>query len=304
MTSYQGDRPDREAWTIVALKLADSPSLRQSCPICQSESVLGTWRLMDPFSRKTVFELVCEQCRTHTEVEDKLPLHAPICWPLALLPKVVEALQERFEAKRRQIGEQMQSIPAASFAMHEKWIQAGWNGTTYKWHPRSEQPPLIGLTFRNEAAGLEIFRDAEKTMNHEDRFEEIRISIIEGSESIQESRPGYSVHICPEPDALEGRATMNDFVVDPNWFPFLGQWNRHYPILGKEPLLKRFKEEFALHGEYMLAPVFRGPDGQSYIEYKLGIVKNAIHFRNLSDISEENDIDSMSHLLPHMIVAP
>ena len=95
--------------------------------------------------------------------------------------------------------------------------------------------------FDNVEARLEIFRDADRQMNQEDRFEEIRLCIIEGAVPGQEHRPGYSVHLCADPDALAAHATFDDFVVDPTIVPFLGQWNRRYPVPGAPPLLPRFK---------------------------------------------------------------
>jgi hypothetical protein len=141
-------------------------------------------------------------------------------------------------------------------------------------------------------------------MNHEDRFEEIRVSIIEGAVPGQEQRPGYSVHICADPEALAAHATMDDLVVDPSIVPFLGQWNRHYPEPGAPPLLARFKDEFEKHGEFLLAPTIRRADGKLYIEHALGIVKNIISFRQLADISAPDDPDVAALLLPQLIVPP
>jgi hypothetical protein len=141
----------------------------------------------------------------------------------------------------------------------------------------------MGLIFDNAEAGL-IFREAKRQMNHEDRFEEIRVSIIDGAAPGEEQRSGYSVHICVDPEALAAQATAKDFVIDPSIVPFLGQWNRHYPVPGQPKLLARFKQEFAKHNEFLPAPVTRRADGQLWCNPELGIIKNVIHFRQLSDI--------------------
>jgi hypothetical protein len=163
-----------------------------------------------------------------------------------------------------------QRLPAVAFGCSSLWTNAKWNATTFQWHPTSQAPPIMGLVFDNAEAALEIFREGKRQMNHEDRFEEIRISIIEGSVP-EEQRPGYSVHICADPEALAAHATAEDFVIDPSIIPFLGQWNRHYPVPGQPNLLGRFKQEFAKHNEFLLAPVTRRADGQLWCTPELGI---------------------------------
>jgi hypothetical protein len=141
-------------------------------------------------------------------------------------------------------------------------------------------------------------------MNHADLLDEIRISIIEGQVQGENARPGYSIHISPDPDAVLGRATMNDLVMDSKLLPLFGHWNRHYPVPGNPSLLNRFKQEYERHGEFMLAPVVRRNDGQDYMDYRLGIVKKRIQFRNLSDIVDETDIDALAHVVPLFSSAP
>lgn len=195
-------------------------------------------------------------------------------------------------------------MPAAAFTTHPLWSQARWSATTFQWHPKSEAPPIMGLVFDNAEAGKEIFREAERQMNHEDRFEEIRVSIIEGTVPGEERRPGYSVHICADPEALAAHATAADFVVDPSIVPFLGQWNRHYPIPGMPPLLTRFKREFAKHEEFLLAPVTKRADGRLWCSPELGIIKNIINFRYLSQVTESDDPDAAALVLPQLITPP
>jgi hypothetical protein len=108
------------------------------------------------------------------------------------------------------------------------------------------------------------------------------------------------VHISPDPEALAARATAEDFVIDQQVVPFLGQWNRHYPILGDPQMLPRFKEEYAHHKEFMLAPVVRKQDGQLWFECELGIIKNLIEFRQLPDVTSD-DPDAAALVLPSLI---
>jgi hypothetical protein len=69
-------------------------------------------------------------------------------------------------------------------------------------------------------------------------------------------------------------------------------------------LLARFQEEFAKHQEFLLAPVTRRADGQLYTDPMLGIIKNVIHFRRLSDITTADDPDAAALLLPQFITPP
>jgi hypothetical protein len=217
---------------------------------------------------------------------------------------VAQAIAKEAESIAARVQQHVKTMPAAAFTTHPLWAKAKWSATTYKWHPASETPPVMGLVFENVEAGLEIFREAERQMNHEDRFEEIRLSIIEGTVPGQEHRPGYSIHICADPDALAAHATFDDFVVDPSIVPFLGQWNRHYPVPGAPRLLARFKEEFETHKEFLLAPAIPRADGKLYMEPMLGIIKNVVFFRQLSDITTPDDTDAAALLLPQFVTPP
>ncbi len=217
---------------------------------------------------------------------------------------MAESLQQESDAISAKVQKHVQAMPAAQFTTHPLWAEAKWSATTYQWHPTGDAPPVMGLVFDNVDAGLQIFRDAERQLNHEDRFEEIRIAIIEGQVDGQEHRPGYSVHVCADPDALCGHATMADLVVDPYIVPFLGQWNRHYPVPGTPSLLPRFKAEFERHQEFLLAPTVIRADGQRYMVPELGIVKNILLFRDLSEITSSDDTDAAAHLIPELIVPP
>jgi hypothetical protein len=189
------------------------------------------------------------------------------------------------------------SMPVASFTTSPLWREARWRATTFRWHRESIAPPKMGLVFENAEAGKELFRKLERAYNHIDRFEELRISIIEGSPLGQQ--PGYTVHICPDPDALAMHATGEDIVLDTELTIRLGRWNRMYPIPGAPPLLPRFKEEFAKHGEFLLAPVTRGADGQNYFSSELGFIKHSIEFRDLSEIGK-NDPDARALTMPQL----
>jgi hypothetical protein len=215
------------------------------------------------------------------------------------IPAAQTAIEKHLALMAKKIEPYTKSMPAVAFTTNPLWREARWTATTFRWHPTSEAPPVMGIVFENAVAGKQLFHELEKQTNHSDRFEEIRVCIIEGSAPGQ--KPGYTVHICPDPEALAMHATGEDVVVDQTIVPFLGQWNRMYPIPGSQPLLPRFKEEFARHKEFLLAPVVRREDGQNYVEVKLGIMKNSIEFRDLSEIIQRDDIDAAALVLPTLI---
>lgn len=297
------DEAFASAWTEAAVAACRSPLARVQCPMCGADAVSGQWNLLELRSRETAVDLHCSACDARESVRIPLPEGAAPCWPFERFPAVAEAIEHEIQAFAEKVQQHVQSMPAAAFTTHPLWAEANWSATTYQWHPTSAAPPVMGLVFDNEQAGLEIFRAAEQSMNHEDRFEEIRIAIIEGAVPGQEQRPGYSVHICADPEALAAHATTEDFVVDAAVTPFLGQWNRHYPVPGAPPLLPRFKAEFEKHQEFLLAPTVRR-NGQLYMEPRLGIVKSVILFRQLTDIELPEDVDAAALALPALITPP
>jgi hypothetical protein len=156
----------------------------------------------------------------------------------------------------------------------------------------------MGIVFNDAEKGKDLFRAFAKSINHSDRFEELRISIIEGSSEGQQH--GYSVHLGPEMEMLQAMATAEDIEITNATMPFFGQVQRMYPIPGQPNLLARFKQEFAKHQQYMIAPVTRRADGQLWCNPDLGIIKSVIHFRELKDI-QEDDIDAIALALPALI---
>ncbi len=291
-------------WTEIAVAACQSPFAPVKCPLCGAMTVSGEWNLHSAKSRETSVDLHCSACGARVSVQIVLPERAAACWPFERFPLVAQAIADEAELLVARIRQHVKAMPAAVFATHPLWAKAKWSAMTYKFHPTSEAPPIMGLIFENVEAGLEIFREAERQMHHDDQMDEIRVSIIEGPVPGQEHRRGYSVHICADPDALSARATMEDFVVDPSIVPFLGQWSRNYPVPGDPPMLAKFKEEFDKHREFMLAPTIRRNDGKLYMEPTLGIVKNTVLFRQLSDITAPDDIDSAALMLPQLITPP
>src|SRR5688572_12141460 len=231
--------PSPFEWQSAASHLLRSPNVPVECPACHAGQISAGWHLVDLRSRLAEMDLSCSSCSAHAELRVTLPLDAPGFFPVERQSKLGSIVQEQLASIGARIRQHAKPMPATAFTTHPRWSEARWSATTFQWHPTSEAPPIMGLVFDNAEAAREIFREGERQMNHTDRFEEIRVSIIEGPVPGQEERPGYTVHISPDPDALAAHATAEDFVVDQNVIPFLGQWNRHYPVPGMPALLPK-----------------------------------------------------------------
>ena len=81
-----------------------------------------------------------------------------------------EVLREELVSIANRIQQHAKTMPAAAFTTHPLSSEASWSATTFRWHPTGEAPPIMGLVFDNADAGKEIFREAERQMNHADRF--------------------------------------------------------------------------------------------------------------------------------------
>lgn len=178
------------------------------------------------------------------------------------------------------------------FIADPRWARAHWSATTFRWHPRSQAPAVMGLVFDNALAGQDLFSGWVAEHGNADPLDEIRVAIIEGD--IDGLRPGYTVHLSGDIEGIFARATTEGVVV-PDPLPWMSRVNRMHPVPGSPPMLARFKEEFTKHGEYLLAPVTRRVDSQLWFDVELGIVKRKVHFRHVSEIAD-NDVDSIVKL--------
>lgn len=175
-------------------------------------------------------------------------------------------------------------LPAAAWVVDSRWHQAKWKATCYQFDPAGECPPVMGLAFDNSEKGRELFRSWTAVNGNRDELEEIRITVIEGE--IPGERPGYFVHISPDPENSMVRATAEGIVIDEIPLSLLAQVQRMHPVPGAVPMLPRFKELSQKHGEFLLAPVSPRQDGKLWADLECGIVKTAIHFRNIAELDD------------------
>jgi hypothetical protein len=172
------------------------------------------------------------------------------------------------------------------------WNAAEWKATAVIIAPVG--PPMLGIAFSNEAPARNIFEKWRKRYGENDAFEELRVSIIEGTVS---GESGYSVHIGSDPDAVIKR--LKDAGYDPTegLHFFVSRINRMNPAPDSKNLAV-FKERFKQSKNYILLPAIISPDKMSMRPlFELGIHKTKIHFRTASEIGV-NDIDSVIFKLP------
>ncbi len=197
------------------------------------------------------------------------------------------------------------NLPAIRFLGCDRWGETGWSGTTFRWHPAGEAPPVMGLVFDDDSAGQSIFNEWVALAGNQDPYEELRVTIIEGE--IADTQPEYIVLLCPDPANTLVHATAEGASFDIEQISGLCRANKMDFLPDSPPMLPRFKEECAKHGEFLLAPVTRRDDGQMYFDVNLGIVKKKIEFRSVEGILAELkgqgiDVEAIAKMLAEQAV--
>jgi len=105
------------------------------------------------------------------------------------------------------------------------WNKAKWRATFFSYVPN--QPPILGLAFRNKDAAIKIFEGWHERYGSNDDYEELRISIVEGE--IEGEEPGYSVHITGDPDNAIKRFKDAGYEFDDDIFMSISRLNRMNP---------------------------------------------------------------------------
>jgi hypothetical protein len=170
----------------------------------------------------------------------------------------------------------------------ELWDQARWKGTVFG--TAEKAPPFMGILFKNEQAGQEIFREWIQRYGRRDEFEELRVAIIEGD--IKGEEPGYSIHIGQDMDNTFERYRHAGLTVNKeSYVVSMSRIHRMNP----EPTsthLARFKEAFRAFNSYSLLPFGIAKDGTLQPFFEMSIEKSQIHFRRSEDIRQD-DVDSV-----------
>jgi len=169
------------------------------------------------------------------------------------------------------------------------WDQAIWSGVVYGHDPELREPPTFGLFFRDTDAAEQIFVDLRERLGRFDKYNELRISIIEG-DAPGKPPGGYTVHIGSNVENIYRRADAEGIDIPKPYVMILSR--THY--MTPEPRstnLAVFRRRFEEFGSFLLAPVIQREGGFVWAD-SLAIHKRNIEFRKLSDIKSKNDPDS------------
>jgi hypothetical protein len=178
----------------------------------------------------------------------------------------------------------MEQIFFQSFIDVDKWNLARWRATAFFCDLKGSNPPCLGLVFENIEAGRQIFTDWIERLGTTDRFEELRISIIEGE--ILGDEPGYSIHISSDPLHTENRLRANGQVFEPDCVVLISRMLRM--LSPDSPHLRIFKEQVRKHKTYSIFPV----SAQLQPQVDCAVDKTEIHFRLTSEITG-TDVDAV-----------
>ncbi len=180
---------------------------------------------------------------------------------------------------------------ARQFCDNPLWDGALWIATTYRWHPTSEAPPVMGLIFANWVAGVNLFRAWTESQGNADPQDDIRLAVIEGD--IPGQAAGYSIRISSAQADWE-------FVQKKRATPSRVQ--RMHPLPDNPDMLQEFKREYRKHGEFLLAPIVQRDEDELYFNVQVGVIKRECVFRHVSEIHEEEP-DAVA-LVPEIVGWP
>lgn len=168
----------------------------------------------------------------------------------------------------------------------DQWNKAKWRAVVFAANGKSA--PYMGFAFEDRQAAINIFKEWKERFNSRDRYDEIRISIIEGDIVGQEY--GYTVHINTNIENILSKCKENNLQPESTLVMTVGRYNRMNPQRDSKNL-EQFKEEFNRYLSYKIFPVFINKQKQLELLWDYAIEKTEIFFRNVNDILD-NDIDA------------
>lgn len=168
----------------------------------------------------------------------------------------------------------------------ETWDNAIWRGAAFCLNKANDEPPCFMLPFINEKYARRIFEDWINLFGREDKYEELRIAIIEGD--IPGEEKGYSIHIGSNFDRILQRCDRDGINVDEKLFMTLSRIHRANPTDGFK-MFNLFKEQYFTHRKYILMPcIINELSKEIKPIFSLGIQKRELVFRNVKDISDDD----------------
>src|SRR5437667_2301679 len=164
-----------------------------------------------------------------------------------------------------------------------EWDKAKWSGTVFIYDPEGQkkQIPGLGIGFVDFDAGKQIFEGWIKRVGHIDKFEEIRVSIIEGP--LPGKPDGYTVLISSNPENTIRRKQQTDPEFKPTDIMLLSNMHRMNPSAGSQNL-EKFKRAFKDFEFYRLFPAHVANYQIEDMDVSLYVEKREIHFVHTSEI--------------------
>lgn len=168
----------------------------------------------------------------------------------------------------------------------EAWNKAVWRGAAYLLSPENKYPPCFMLPFLNEEYAKKIFQDWIYLFGKKDKFEELRIAIIEGD--IPGEEKGYSIHISSNLDRVIQRCDKEGINLDENFIMTISRIHRANPI-DNFRMYNKFKHHYKTHRKYILMPCVLNEATQKIKPlFEYGIEKRELIIRHVSEIGEHD----------------
>jgi hypothetical protein len=178
-------------------------------------------------------------------------------------------------------------VLVTSFIDPPLWDRAGWLGVAWGNVPDS-QLPLCILLFKNKEPAETIFKGWQKRLTTNDRFNELRLSVIEGRNNAGVS--GYWFHITSELSKVPRRFGEDGKYQDPAAFVSISRVHWMEQAAGTSNLDRYFRPVYARTKAFRLVPaIMKGREVG--ILAPLSIEKTVIHLRKKEDIKPPSDID-------------
>jgi hypothetical protein len=200
----------------------------------------------------------------------------------------VASFEQRLHERKIKAGETptIPTNPRAFFQIFTdpiEWDKARWSGTVFIYDQQGldKQIPGLGIGFADFETGKRIFEGWIKRVGQVDKFEEIRVSIIEGP--IPNKPDGYTVLISSNPENTIKRKQQTDPTFNPTNVMLLSRMH-HMNSSPESPNLRMFKKAFEDFGYYRLFPAHVVNNEIHGMELSLYVEKREIHFVHSSEI--------------------
>lgn len=164
------------------------------------------------------------------------------------------------------------------------WDNARWRGAGFLL--RRLSLPILLLIFTNEKYAIEIFKDWIDMLGRYDKYEDIRIVLVEGN--VPGETAGYYVVVSSNLDEAVKRAEASGLSKDELILLTPSRFTRANPT-DNFKVFNRFKEDYHKCGEYILMPAVlkEGADKPKILD-EYGIHKKQLIYRHISDITEKD----------------